>query len=138
MRRFLMLLVACALGLGAGELASWLASEMLPCSGERLACSMDAIGGMVVTLFAAGIATVVFGVALYSKGDAGAVTIAMLILIAGALVFWAFVAYSQISVREFHDIRSGDIRQVTYMLIPALLTAIVPWLCLRVFIARAG
>jgi energy-coupling factor transporter transmembrane protein EcfT len=130
MRRLIRIVLACALGLGAAYLFRLLADIARPCGGEGLSCAMIRVVGFVYTPVFAAVALFVFGIAELWKGHARALTAAMLLLLVPFLILFASFKFSDISVREFHDIREHDIDELLQIAIPIVLTLIVPWLVL--------
>ena len=46
------------------------------------------------------------------------------------LALAAFLKWTEISVREFHEIRERDVQELLQIIIPIVLTLVVPWLTL--------
>jgi hypothetical protein len=138
MRRLLTIFLACALGLAAAFLFRIAAGAIRPCTGEHLSCSMTSILGFIYVPVFAGAALIVCGVAMFWKGSARALTAAMLIVLVPLLALFAFVKYSEISVREWHEIRERDIQEILQVFVPIVLTQLVPWIALRTYIARTA
>lgn len=136
MRRLLLLLLACALGLAAAFVFRYLAERLRPCGGEQLACSMTALIGLVYAPIFCGLALIVFAVAEFWKGQSRAHTIALLILLLPFLALVLYIKVTAISVREFHEIREQDIQELLQVVLPILLTLIVPWAVLWTHNAR--
>lgn len=131
MRRFLDILGACAIGLVAAFLFPLLAGFIWPCGGERLACSMTAIIRYIYAPIFAGIALIAFSVAMFWKGTPRALAVAMLVPLIPFLIFFAYIKWDEISVRELHEIRSKDIQELLQIGIPIALTLILPWVLLQ-------
>jgi len=133
MRRFLMIVLACALGLAAAFAFGFAADLLRPCTGEGLSCSMTKVIGFIYTPVFAAVALICFAVAVFWKGHARALNIALLVPLVPFLLLVVVLKYSDISVREFHEIRERDIQEILQIAIPIVLTLIVPWAVLRCF-----
>lgn len=132
MRRFLIIFLACALGLAAAFAFGFAADQLRRCTGEGLSCSMTKIIGFIYTPVFSGVALICFTVAVFWKG-ARALNIALLIPLVPFLLLVVVLKYSDISVREFHEIRERDIQEILQIAIPIIVTLIVPWAALRRF-----
>ena len=131
MRRFVTTLLACAAGLAAAFLFAYAADIARSCTGEALSCSMTKIIVLIYIPVFSVIALIAFSLAVFWKGGgARALNIALLIPLLPFLVFASYVKYSEFSVREFHDIRERDIQELLQVIIPIILTLIVPWVML--------
>jgi hypothetical protein len=136
MRRLLTIIAACVLGLCAAFLVRFVANAIRPCVGEQLACSMTSIIGFIYIPVFSGATLIASAIAMFWKGDVRALTIATLSILVPLLVLFTYVKYSEISVREWHEIREHDIQELLQVVIPIVLTQVVPWLVLRTYIAR--
>lgn len=132
MRRFLIILLACVLGLVVAFAFGFAADLLRPCTGERLSCSMTKIIGFIYTPVFAAVALICFAVSVFWKG-VRALNIALLIPLVPFLLLVAGLKYSDISVREFHEIREHDIQEILQVAIPIAVTLIVPWAVLQRF-----
>lgn len=132
MRRFLITLLACASGLAAAFAFGFTAELLRPCTGEGLSCSMTKVLGFIYTPVFSAIALICFMVAVFWK-DARALNVALLVPLVPLLLLVAGLKYSDISVREFHEIRERDIQEILQIAVPIILTMIVPWAVLRRF-----
>ena len=131
MKRFLAIVLACALGLAAAFAFAYAARIARPCQGEQLTCSMTDIISLIYTPVFTAIALVAATIAVFWKQSLRAFDIALLLPLAVFLVFIGTIKYSEFSVREFHDIRERDIQELLRIFIPIVLTLIVPWAALR-------
>ncbi|EKS40338.1 hypothetical protein [Afipia clevelandensis] len=132
MRRFLVIVLACALGL-AVAFAFGLAADLLrPCTGEGLSCSMTKVIGFIYTPVFSAVALICFTAAVFWKGGR-ALNVALLLPLVPFLLLVLVLKYSDISVREFREIREHDIQEILQIAIPIILTLIVPWALLRRF-----
>lgn len=137
MRRFLRTIGACLLGLIAAFAFDFLAGVVRPCTGEGLACSMTSILGFIYVPVFAVIALVCFGISVFVRNDPQAVGIAALVPLVPFLLLVAYIKFSEISVREYHEIRERDIQELLQIVIPIVLTIVVPWAVLQRFAVRA-
>lgn len=133
MRRFLIILLACALGLAMAFAFGFAANLLRPCTGEGLSCSMTKVIGFIYTPVFGVVALSCFAVAVFWKGSARALNIALLAPLVPFLLLVVVLKYSDISVREFHEIREKDIQEILQIAIPIVLTLFVPWAVLRRF-----
>ncbi len=133
MRRFVIIFLACVLGLAVAFAFGFAANLLRPCTGEGLSCSMTKIIGFIYTPAFSVVALICFTVAVFWKGSARALNIALLVLLLPFLVFAFYVKFSEFSVREFHDIRERDIQELLQIIIPIVLTMILPWAVLSRF-----
>ncbi|MBI3702157.1 MAG: hypothetical protein HY242_17170 [Afipia sp.] len=136
MRRFAAILLACAFGLGAAYLFAYAADIARPCTGEGLSCSMTKVLGFVYIPVFSAVALIALSVAIFWKGTARAVNIAGALPLGAFVIFAAYVKWSEFSVREFHDIRERDIQELLQVILPIILTLIVPWIVLHQFVTR--
>lgn len=132
-RRLLIVVLACALGFVAAFAFARVATFVHPCGGEGLACSMTKIVGLIYTPVFSGVALVVFAIAALWKNTGTALAVAALIPLVPFLLLFAFIKFSDISVRELHDIRDRDVQELLQIAIPIVLTVIVPWAVLKRF-----
>lgn len=133
MRRFLIIILACALGLAVAFAFGFAADLLRPCTGEGLSCSMTKVIGFIYTPVFGVVALSCFAVAVFRKGSARALNIALLAPLVPFLLLVVVLKYSDISVREFHEIREKDIQEILQIAIPIVLTLFVPWVVLRHF-----
>jgi hypothetical protein len=136
MRRFLIIALACALGLGVAFAFGFAANLLRPCTGEQLSCSMIKAIGFIYTPIFGAVALICFTVAVFWKGSVQALNIALLVPLVPFLLLVVILKYSDISVREFHDIRERDIQEILQIAVPIVLTLVVPWAVLRRFANR--
>lgn len=127
MRRFVIIFLACALGLGVAFAFCFAADLFRRCTGEGLSCSMTKIIGFIYTPVFSVVALICFTVAVFWKGSARALNVALLVPLVPFLLLVAGLKYSDISVREFHEIRERDIQEILQIAVPIVLTLIVPW-----------
>lgn len=132
-RRLLIVVLACALGLAVAFAFGYAAGLVRPCRGEGLACSMTRIVGFIYTPIFSGAALLLFAVAALWKNTGTALAIAALIPLMPFLLLFAFIKYSDISVRELHEIRDRDVQELLQIAIPIVLTLVVPWAVLQRF-----
>jgi hypothetical protein len=130
LRRFLVVSAACAIGLAAGLAFQPIGQAVWPCGGEGLACSMTTIVGFIYTPVFAGAGLIAFLIAEFWKGTPRALTVAMLVPLVFFVLAFAYFKWSEISVREWHGIRSDDIQEVVQIAVPIMLALVVPWLVL--------
>jgi hypothetical protein len=138
MRRLLIVLGACMLGLIAAFAFAYVAGIVRPCSGEQLSCSMTVIVGIVYIPVFSIVAALCFSVAALWKNEPAVIAIAGLAPIAVFVLFAGTTKFSEFSVREFHEVRERDIQELLQVGIPVLLTMIVPWIVLQWFASRAA
>jgi len=136
MRRFLIVFLACAFGLAVAFAFGFAADLLRPCTGEGLSCSMTKIIGFIYTPVFSVIALICFTVAVFWTGSMRALNIALLVPLVPFLLLTVSLKYSDISVRQFHEIREHDIQEILQIAIPIALTLIVPWAALRCFASR--
>ncbi|MGH6736959.1 MAG: hypothetical protein ACRECX_12925 [Methyloceanibacter sp.] len=119
------------LGLGFVELVA-----RLPCSGERLACNIDAaVGGYGVIIWAV-LGPLVFGVTLLVARNRTALLGATIVLLLPLLAFyllgegehWYYVGFAPHS----------DARTFAVMLLPPVLAVVVQYLILRLVVPHAA
>lgn len=133
MRRFLIIFLACALGLAVAFAFGFAANLLRPCTGEGLSCSMTKIIGFIYTPAFSAVALICFTVAVFWKGTSRALNVALLVPLLPFLLLVAALKYSDISVREFHEIRERDIQEILQIAVPIVLTMILPWAVLSRF-----
>jgi cytochrome bd-type quinol oxidase subunit 2 len=131
LKRFLVVVLACAIGLAVAFAFAYVAGLARPCQGERLTCSMVDVIGIVYTPVFAAVALIGFSLAVLWKQSRRALNIAVLLPLAAFLSLIGALKYSQFSVREFHDIRESDVQELLRVFIPIILTLVVPWAVLR-------
>lgn len=136
MRRFLIIFLACAFGLAVAFAFGFAADLLRPCTGEGLSCSMTKIIGFIYTPVFSVIALICFSVAVFWKSSVRALNIALLVPLVPFLLLAVSLKYSDISVREFHEIRERDMQEVLQIFIPIFLALTVPWAALRYFASR--
>lgn len=136
MRRFGIIALACVLGLAAALAFGYVAGLLRPCQGERLSCSMTEIIGLIYTPVFSVIALICFTVAVFWRSGPRALNIALLVPLVPFLLLAAGLKYSDISVREFHEIREVDIQEMLQIVGPIILTLMLPWAMLRRFAGR--
>jgi hypothetical protein len=128
MRLVLTLLVAGALSLLAGLVASEIAA-LMPCQSEGLACNLDdAIGAYAVLIWAA-LGPLIFGVILFVARNRVTLAGGMILLLAPLVAFilgGLIESWRTVGIEPYKDLR-----QVLVMLVPAALTVIAQWLVLR-------
>lgn len=132
-RRLLIVVLACALGLALAFAFAQIAGVAHPCGGEQLSCSMTQIIGFIYTPVFSGVALLAFAVAALWKNTGTALAVALLIPLMPFLILFAFLKYSDISVREFHELRDRDVQELLQIAIPIVLTLVVPWAVLKRF-----
>lgn len=132
-RRLMLVVLACALGLVAAFAFAQVANFVHSCGGEGLACAMTEIVGFIYTPVFSGVALVVFAIAALWKNTTGALAVALLVPLVPFLMLFAYFKYSDISVRELHDIRDRDVQELLHIAIPIVLTLVVPWAVLQRF-----
>lgn len=132
-RRLLIVVLACALGLAAAFAFGKVAGVVHPCGGEQLSCSMTRIIGFIYTPVFSGVALVAFAVAALWKNTSSALAIALLVPLVPFLILFASLKYSDISVREWHEIRDRDLQELLHIAVPIVLTLVVPWAVLQRF-----
>lgn len=132
-RRLLIVVLACALGLAAAFAFGKVAGFVHPCGGEQLSCSMTRIIGFIYTPVFSGVALVAFTVAALWKNTSSALAIALLVPLVPFLILFASLKYSDISVREWHEIRDRDLQELLHIAVPIVLTLVVPWAVLQRF-----
>lgn len=136
MRRFGIIVLACAFGLAVALAFGVVAGLLRPCPGEGLACSMTLIAGLISTPVFSAVALICFTVAVFWRSGARALNIALLVPLVPFLLLVVGVKYSDISVREFHELRETDIQEMLQIVVPIILTLILPWAMLRRFAGR--
>lgn len=94
---------------------------------------MTKIVGLIYTPVFSGVALVVFAIAALWKNIGTALAVAALIPLVPFLLLFAFIKFSDISVRELHDIRDRDVQELLQIAIPIVLTLGVPWAVLKRF-----
>lgn len=132
-RRLLIVVLACLFGLAAALAFGYAAGVVLPCRGEGLSCSMTQIIGLIYVPVVSGVALLVFAIAALWKNTVAAFALAALIPLVPFVLLFAFIKYSEISVRELHDIRDRDVQELLQIAIPIVLTLVVPWAVLQRF-----
>ncbi|OQW57147.1 MAG: hypothetical protein A4S14_08655 [Proteobacteria bacterium SG_bin9] len=132
-RRLLIVVLACAFGLAAAFVFAKVAGLVHPCGGEQLSCSMTRIIGFIYTPVFSGVALIAFAIAALWKNTGTALLVAMLIPLVPFLILFASLKYSDISVREWHEIRGRDVQELLQIAIPIVLTLVVPWAVLKRF-----
>ena len=135
-RRVLIVVLACALGVAAAYAFGIAARLVRPCTGEQLSCSMTVVVGLVTIAISGAVALLAYGLAMLWKNDARALAMALLVPLVSFLLFAAYVKGSAISVREFGEIRETDIDELLQIVIPVVLMLTVPWFVLRPFVGR--
>jgi hypothetical protein len=133
MSRFIAILLACVTGLGAAFLFGYVAGIVRPCRGEQLSCSITQVLGLVYTPVFSAAALLAFSVAAFWKSDRRALNNALLLPLVPFLLLVVYIKYSEFSVREFHDIREHDIQELLQVVIPIILTLVIPWTLLLRF-----
>jgi len=136
MRRFVTILLACASGLAVAFLFAYVAGIVRLCTGEALSCSMTRIIGLIYIPVFSLIALICFTVAAFWKPGARGLNIALLTPLLPFMLLVVWIKYSEISVREFHEIRERDIQEMLQIVIPIILTLVLPWILLRRFADR--
>lgn len=132
-RRLLIVVLACAFGLAVAFVFAQIAGLVRPCRGEGLSCSMTQIIGLIYIPVFSGAALLLFAIAALWKNTAAALAMAALIPLAPFLILFAFIKYSDISVRELYEIRDRDVQELLQVAIPIVLTLVVPWAVLQRF-----
>lgn len=133
-RRLLIVVLACAFGLAVAFVFAQIAALARPCGGEQLSCSMTRIIGLIYIPVFSGAALLLFAIAALWKNTAAALAMAALIPLAPFLILFAFIKYSDISVRELYEIRDRDVQELLQIAIPIVLTLVVPWAVLQRFV----
>ena len=133
MSRFVTILLACATGLAVAYLFGYAAGIMRPCRGEQLSCSITQVLGFVYVPVFSAVALIVFSVAAFWKSDRRALNVALLLPLVPFLLLVGYIKYSEFSVREFHEIREHDTQELLQVVIPIILTLVIPWTLLLRF-----
>ncbi len=138
MRRLLLIVVTGALSTGAGALLNHAVTEWAPCNGERLACSIDGVVGLLAVLVLGGAAMLLFGGVLFLKPGRKPLAIAF----AALMVAVAFLLYATMSeillVRDGAPLYWREYQKLLQIVASPALTVVMQWLIFHLSLGRAS
>jgi len=138
MRLLGLILLNAVAALAVGEAFNHVVSEWLPCQGERLACTMDGIAGMVVTAVLAILAMIVLGVIAYARPRVRPLDIAVAALALPIAFLLVVTLQEMVLLRDGWDFTWRQWQKLLQIVVPAALVVVLQWLVLRRYLRRSA